>query len=453
VTNNRQKLWRVVFWMTVAVILVSSLLYFGSGVGQSAAGLPAELGRRADGSLVSSPKAELLHGFSLAMRLERMLLYPLLLLAFQLSGGAEALRRVLAGQAQPWLARSLPGPVRLVGAVAQRIPHGWRQRLPGSDLMVILLFVLAFHLGLYLLYLPFNFYRSFVVGHQFGLSTLSAGGWLLDWLKSVAIGLVTNGLLWTGFFALMRLAPRRWPIPAGALSLVFSLIFVLVTPVLITPLFYHVSQLDDPNLQQRILALTARVGLEVDEIHVIDASSKTTTVNAYFTGFGGAQRIVLYDNLLNGYTPDQVEVVLAHELGHWYYKHHLLSVLGLGAVAWLGMFALRWLLNKTWRWLKLTGPADVAVLPFILAVAALVGMLTMPVENGISRLAENQADEFALEISQKPQAFIELFEQFAEQNLSVVDVPDWEKFIFYTHPPVAERIARANRFSRSAQNQ
>lgn len=451
-TNNQQKLWRVIFWVTVAVILVSPLLYFGSGVGQSAAGLPAELGHRADGSPVSSPKAELRHGFMLTMRLERMLLYPLLLLAFQLSGGALAVRRTLSNRVQPWLARRLPGLVRLLDVAAQRVPQGWRQRLPATDLLVILLFVLAFNLGLYLLYLPFNFYRSFVVGHQFGLSTLSAGSWLLDWLKSVLIGLIINGLLWTGFFALMRLAPRRWPIPAGALSMAFSLVFVLLAPVLITPLFYHVSQLDNPDLQQRILALTKRVGLTVDEIHVIDASSKTTTVNAYFTGFGGAQRIVLYDNLLNGYTPDQVEVVLAHELGHWYYKHHLLSVLGLGAVAWLGMFALRWLLEKTWRWLRLTGPADVAALPFILAVAALVGMLTLPVENGISRLGENQADEFALEISRKPQAFIELFEQFAEQNLSVVDVPDWEKFIFYTHPPVAERIERANQFRHSVEN-
>jgi Zn-dependent protease with chaperone function len=121
----------------------------------------------------------------------------------------------------------------------------------------------------------------------------------------------------------------------------------------------------------------------------------------------------------------------------------LLSVLGLGALGWLGLFGLQWLLNHTWRRLGLSGPADIAGLPYVLAVIAIASILALPVENGISRFAESQADRFALTTSQNPTAMVELFEQFAVQNLSLVNPPAWEKLIFYTHPSLAERIGMA----------
>ena len=111
------------------------------------------------------------------------------------------------------------------------------------------------------------------------------------------------------------------------------------------------------------------------------------------------QPIVLYDTLLTDYTPDQVDVVLAHEMGHWYYRHMLVGILGVGVVGWIGLFGLRWLLNRTWRWLALSGPADVAGLPYVMAVIALVTTLALPVYNSFSRFGERQADDFALTVS------------------------------------------------------
>ena len=372
----------------------------------------------------------------LPMRIQRMIIYPLLLLAFQFSGGAIALRNRLESG---W-------PYRASERLKGLIPKRWRKRITFQDLVVILLFIIAFNLAIFLLYLPFNFYRGFIVSHQFGLSTQTAAGWFSDWGKRVLISLVLEGLLWTGFFAMMRLLPKRWPVLGGALLMAFSAIFTLLTPILITPLFYEVSVLDDTALQHRIVEMAEEAGMPVDEIYIIDASSKTTTANAYFTGFGGAQRIVLYDTLLTNYTRDQVKVVLAHEMGHWYYQHTLLIVVGMGAVAWLGLFALKWVLNRSWRWLELRGPADVAAMPFIVALITIISILAMPVENAISRFGEHQADEFALAISQEPEAFAELFEEFAEQNLSMVDAPEWEKIIFYTHPPIVDRLETAKQF-------
>ncbi len=412
--------------LCVAVILLSPLPYWFSGIGQTATELSTEITRHADGALQSSPKAQARHSLMLPMSLERMVIYPVLLLAFQLSGGAAALRRRLERLTH-----------RLLPATTTR------RRISAADILLVFLFIILFDMALFSLYLPFNFYRSFIVGHQFGLSTHTPATWLGDWSKSVLITLTTDGLLWTSFYALLRLMPKRWPLPAGALLLTFSLTFTLLTPIVITPLFYKVNPLADAELRQRIITLTEQAGMRVNDVYIIEASAKTTAVNAYFTGFGQARRIVLYDTLLTGYTPDQIEVVLAHEMGHWYYRHLLWSILGLGAAAWLGLFGLQWLLQQSWQQLGLHSPADVAGLPYILAVIAIISTLSLPVQNGISRMAERQADRFALDTSRNPTAFIALFEQFAVQNLSLVDTARWEKFIFYTHPATAERIENA----------
>lgn len=426
---NYSRYYGWLFFILAFIILISPLFYWSTGIGQSAANLTAEISRLPNGDLASSPKAEALHSLSLPMRIERMILYPLLLLACQFSGGALALRR--------WLEGRIAGVQGSRGAGVKNLLHLL------APLFLCFLFVLLFNLALDLLYLPFNFYRGFIVGHQFGLSTQSAPGWFGDWVKGSLINLLLDSLTWTGLYALIRWLPRRWPLPAGVLLVFFSVVLVLLEPIVITPLFYEVRPLADSGLRSRILALADRANMHVEAVEVIDASSKTTEVNAYFTGFGGAQRIVLFDTLLRDYSPDQIEVVLAHEMGHWYYHHVLLSILGLGAAGWLGLFGLQWLLKRSWRWLGLHGPADIAGLPYVLAVIALVSYLALPFENGISRFAESQADQFALTTSQKPRAMVELFEQFAVQNLSLLEPPALEKFIFYTHPALVERIRMA----------
>jgi STE24 endopeptidase len=432
---KHRRVWGWILLALLVVILFSPLLYRSTGIGQSAAGLSAEIGHRPDGTPISSPKALALHRLSLPMRVERLLIYPLLLVCFQFSGGSLALRR--------WLDRQAGGQARpallLPGWIGRLIPRAWR----GRHLLIVLLMLLIIEAALALLYLPLNFYSGFTVAHQFGLSTQTGSGWASDWGKNLLITWVISGLSWTGFYGLMRLMPRRWPLPAGALMMLLSAGFVLITPRLITPLFYEVRPLSDPALRARILALADRAEMQVDEVYQINASAKTTRVNAYFTGFGDARRIVLYDTLLSGYTTDQVEVVLAHEMGHWYYRHMSLGLLGAGAAGWIGLFGLRWLLANTWRSLGLGGPVDGAGLPYVMAIVAVVTTLSLPVQNGLARYGERQADYFSLSLSQRPEAYVELLEKLAVDNLSVVDVSVWEKLVFYSHPPIAERVRAA----------
>jgi STE24 endopeptidase len=435
-------------------ILLSPLVYWLTGIGQSASQLSADITHAPDGRLVSSPKAVALHKLTLPIRIERLLIYPLLLIGFQLSGGALALRRwaerhaqarpLRRAQGQPRLARRGLG--WLLGHLGRLIPRAWQGRLARRDLVLALLFIIMLDIAISLLYLPFSFYSSFIVAHQFGYSTQMAPAWLWDWIKNLFITLLADGIIWTGFYGLVRLMPHRWPIPAGGALMGLSAVVILLTPTLITPIFYKVHPLQDTALRARILALADRAGLHVSQVYVVDESAKSTLVNAYFTGFGNSRRIVLYDNLLTGYTADEVEVVLAHEMGHWYYHHVLVGWLGAGAAGWIGLFGLRWLLKRSWARVGLSGPADVAGLPYILAVISFIAILALPVENGLSRYAERQADNFSLAISHKPTAFIQLFEKFAVQNLSVVDVPEWEEFVFYTHPPIVDRVAKAEAF-------
>jgi len=439
VSEPHHKIWAWIFWVTVGIILISPVIFWLTGIGQNAGSLSAELARQPDGVLLSSPKAQAYHQLMFPMRLERMLIYPLLLLSFQFSGGAVALRTFIEKQIEA----GLLSPFR---KIFRCWPKRWRQRLTPADLLTICIFILALNLAIFLLYLPYNFYRGFMVAHQFGLSTQTVIGWFSDWSKSVLIELLIAIGTWATLYGFMKLLPRRWPLPVGVLMVTFLFIFTLLTPTLITPLFYKVSPLENGDLRTRIITLTQRAGMTADEVYTIDASSKTTEVNAYVTAFGKQQRIVLFDTLIDSYSPDEVEVVLAHELGHWYYHHVLLSLLGIGAVGWLGLFGLRWLLDRLWPWLGLRSPSDIAGLPFVLVLVYLASTLSLPVENSFSRFGEHQADVFALTVSQKPEVFISLFEQIAEQNLSIVDPPAWEKFIFYTHPSIAERIHFAEQF-------
>lgn len=431
-------LLRKLLFLTIAVIILSPLIYFSTGIGQQAHTLSPEPVVLTGGNLQSSPKAVALHSLSLPIRIERLLIYPVLLFLMQYSGLAIKLKAWLADKWLPPLQR-VPG----FNWLDQRLTRLTRSRLSWVDVVTIALYLSLFTLGVSLIYFPFSIYNGFVLPHQFDLSTQTLDAWLRDfgvgWMVDWLITLVTFG----GFYILLKLTPRHWPIWVGAGLAIFTFGYTVLEPIVITPLFYKVTPVTDPALRERITRMADRAGVVINDIYIINASSKTTAVNAYFTGYGKTSKIFLWDTLLTELPPDEADVVIAHEMGHWVHHHVLLGTLGMVASVWIGLFGLRFWLNRVWRGLGWTGPADIAGYPYLLAVIALVGILTLPIVNGFSRFAENQADEFALTISQKPTAAVTMFESLARQNLSMLEVPTWEKIIFYDHPPLGERIKTA----------
>lgn len=430
--------FRQLLYVTVVVIIFSPLVYFSTGIGQGAGQLSQTVIINAQGEMQTSPKAEALHTLRLPLRIQRLLIFPLFLFLLQYTGLAVRLR--------VWLQKQVVSPlsqrkgVAMLTRICLKLS---RNHLTFSNIILIVSYIALITLLLNFLLLPLSFYSSFVLGQQFGLSTQTIGGWLRDWGLTLMIELVLTIIVYGGFYGITKIMPRQWPLWGGLGFTVLTLGYVLLEPIIITPLFYQISPLTDPDLQSRITEMAARAEVVIDDVVIIDASSKTTAVNAYVTGFLGANKIVIWDTLLLNHTPDEVDVVLAHEMGHWVYQHVLLSLLAASAGGWLGLFALRYWLKRVWQGLGWTDPYDVAGYPYLLGLIALVTILTLPIYTGFSRLGEGQADTFALTVSQKPDAAIGLFKGLAEQNIAPLHVSPWEKYIFYTHPPLSERIDKA----------
>jgi STE24 endopeptidase len=315
----------------------------------------------------------------------------------------------------------------------------WRTE-PRLSLLAVMGTIAAFFLFFYLITLPLDFYRGFILEHRFALSTQGAGAWFLDYGLSTLISLVISTVIFTGFYALMSYAPRSWWLLSGIALSIFVYLSSYLYPILIDPLFYKFTPLQDEVLSQEVMKMAENAGIEVEGILVADASRRTVKANAYFSGLGKTKRIVLFDNLLNNFSQDEVMAVIAHEMGHWRYNHIFKNILLGSAGAFLSLYILKALLSAM-------GLA--AGLKSLLAAYlffSLLSLATMPLENLISRSFERQADREALRLTGNPTAFIDLKKNLGVANLSVVQPHPLIKAVLYSHPPIIERIGMAEKF-------
>ncbi len=315
----------------------------------------------------------------------------------------------------------------------------WRHFSPAARLSVpaaagyIALFLLLFQL----LNLPLAYYRGFIVEHSFGLSNYTAAAWLIDYAKSAFISVLISSAGLSGLYFLMLRRPDRWWLPAGVALTFFILLGAYFYPLVIDPLFYRFTQLEDRELNSAIASMAAAAGIAVDQVLVADAGRRTQKANAYFTGLGGTKRIVLFDTLLQRFEHDQILAVVAHEMGHWRHRH-IPKGIALGVV---GGFAVLGLFYLLLGWMGLS--ADFRAIPPAFLFLTLVTLAASPFENYISRGFERQADREALALTGNPEAFISLKQNLAETNLSVPRPHPLIKFALYTHPPIMERIEQA----------
>jgi STE24 endopeptidase len=273
-----------------------------------------------------------------------------------------------------------------------------------------------------------------------GLITQSWVGWLGDVAKSEAIAaaLAAGGgaLLIVG----MRRLGRRWWVGGAAVVVAFGVLMTYVSPVVLDPLFNKFTPLEQGRARSDVLELAQRAGVDVGEVYVIDASRRTTAANAYVAGLGRTKRVVLYDNLLKDFTPAEVRLVVAHELGHVRHRDVPKGLLYLAIVAPFGMFAVARLGEALAGREALGTPR--AVPAVVLAVAVVAPAITI-VSNQLSRAVERRADAYALELTREPDTQIEFQRRIAVKNVSDPDPPDWVTFLLGTHPPTLERIGQA----------
>lgn len=300
--------------------------------------------------------------------------------------------------------------------------------------------------GLYLLLdLPLGYYSGFVLPHRFGQSNQTLKGWIVDQLKGMAVGAPIGLILLELLYLALRVTGDVWWLWAAGGLFVFNVLLANLAPILIMPLFNKFVPLGDEHkeLADRLLALAERANTAVRGVFKFDMSKRTKSANAALTGIGNTRRIVLGDTLINEFSPDEIETVLAHELGHHVHRDIPLLITMGAAGTTLGLYLASLGLNWAIGYFGFDGVADVAAFPALGILLGAYGLLTMPLENAVSRWRESKADEYALQATGKGEAFASAFTRLANQNLGEVDPEKWVIFLFYSHPPLGERIAKA----------
>ncbi len=321
-----------------------------------------------------------------------------------------------------------------------------RSAPPGAWWLVVLIYLAVLGVGYTLVGLPLGYYSGYVLPHRFGQAHELRGLWAADQIKGLVLEAGLGLPLGVALYALLRAFPTTWWLFMAALLIAITIVLGQLAPVLFMPLFNRFTALEDGDLRRRLMAMAAAAGSPVRGVYVMDMSRRTNAANAMFTGIGPTRRIILGDTLLTQYTPDEIETVLAHELAHQVHGDlwrgiALEAALILGGL-WLAGLALAAGVSA----LGLRGIADPAALPVLLAVLGVFGLGLLPVTNGYSRALERAADEYALRTTHKPRAFQTMMAKLADQNLSEANPPAWVRFLFYSHPPAAERIAAAERY-------
>ncbi|MCG3211549.1 MAG: Protease HtpX [Anaerolineae bacterium] len=312
--------------------------------------------------------------------------------------------------------------------------------------LAVPLFALGFGLPYTVLTAPLSYYSGFVLPHRYGQSTQSLADWLKDQAKGMALSGVLGLIILLVIYGLLTTAPGSWWLWAALVMLVFSVLLSNLAPVLIFPLFYKYKPLDDDELVVRLTRLAERAGAQVRGVYAFDMSSKTVAANAALMGLGSTRRIVLGDTLLTNFSHDEIETVLAHELGHHVHRDLPLGILVQSGLTLVGF----WLADAVMRWgvsaFGYNGLADPATLPLLLVALALFGLVTMPLGNAWSRWREVLADRYALETTGKTQAFINAMTRLANQNLADAEPPAWVEFLLHSHPSISKRVALAQKF-------
>jgi STE24 endopeptidase len=296
-------------------------------------------------------------------------------------------------------------------------------------------------------------YYAFRLEHHYHLSNQKLRGWAWDEIKSFLIGLLLAGIVVELIYGAIRVAPQRWWLIAWAVFMGLSVFFVQIAPVVLFPLFYKFQPLEDEDLRERLLQLCRRAGTRVRGVYEWKLSAKSKKANAALTGLGLTRRIIISDTLLQNYTADEVEAVLAHELGHYVRGHMLKGILVQVVITFVGFWAtarvLRYAVEQRHMFDLLS---DFASLPLLALVSVVMSFLLMPLLNAYSRHNERQADDYCFRTLPSVAPFISSMDKLAEQNLAERNPSWWVEWFFHSHPPIVKRIRAAEAFAKRRLN-
>ena len=297
---------------------------------------------------------------------------------------------------------------------------------------------------------PLAIYEGYIRERQYGLATQTFGPWTWDQTKGLLLGMALAGPLVMALFGIVRRLPRTWWIWGAVVTMIFMVFTVMITPVYLVPIFNKVTRLDDPKVTAPILSLARGNGISAKDVFEMDASRQTTRMSANVSGFGQTMRITMNDNLLRRGSPEEIQAVMGHEMGH-YVLHHIYKdmvfffiviVAGFALLRW----SLQWCLGRWGEKWQIRGIGDTAVLPLVVLLISIFGFIMTPILNTHTRTSEGEADMYGLNASRQPDGFAQAAIHLGEYRK--MKPGPIEEFIFFDHPSGYNRIYAAMRWKK-----
>ncbi|MDP8257929.1 MAG: M48 family metallopeptidase [Candidatus Aadella gelida] len=311
---------------------------------------------------------------------------------------------------------------------------------------VRLVFAAAFFTYLYLVQLPLRMIGSFYIEHAYDLSRQSLSDWIKDEVKSTILSSLLTFACIAGLYFILRNFEQLWWLFCAIAWIMVSVGLTRILPVFIIPLFYKYLPLQDESLKEKIIKLSNREGVDIEDISLIDLSRKTRKANAALVGLGKTRKVIISDTLKEKFTNEEIEAVVAHEFGHLKYRHIHKLLLFSGISTFLVFYAAYLMINRIVTESGAAGADDPIIFPYFFGIMFLMGIILLPLKNLFSRILEREADMFALKAIDNSENFVSVMKKLAEMNLADTDPSKLRKVFLYDHPPISERIRMGEEF-------
>jgi len=317
-----------------------------------------------------------------------------------------------------------------------------------NQYLLFLLFLFVVGLAGSILSFPISYYTGFYLEHKYNLSNQTFWKWILEGLKGLLVSLVIGVPILLLFYFVLNYFGTNWWLPFAIIMFFISVVLSQIFPILIFPIFYKISPIENESLKEKIKKLANNAKLKVENVYKFDMSKNTKKANAAFTGLGKTKRIILGDTLLDNYSEDEIETVIAHELGHFKKKHIVKNII-IGTVSsFLTLYIIAVLYENSLSWFGFENITQVAALPLLALWSTLIGLLQSPLGNMLSRKFEYEADEYAVLETKNPTAFKNTLEKLTEQNLGDKEPHPFVEWFFYSHPSIKNRLSAIESFAK-----
>jgi STE24 endopeptidase len=331
--------------------------------------------------------------------------------------------------------------------------RNFAQRITRFRPLQTLVYWIQFFLAVTLVQFPITLYRAYYREKSFGLLKQSLSDFLVDQAKGLLIGCILGGILLMVLYGVLRRAPRTWWLWGAAVMVVFMILTVAIAPVFIMPLFNKFTPIQNAEIRDSILTMAHEQGIPANEVYEMDASKRTDRVSAFVNGLLGTMRIVMFDNTLKRCTPEEIQMIMGHEMGHYVLNHVWKGIAFFGAVIVVGFLFVKWAFAKVlnrWPHTGIQGIADVAGLPLLYLLFSVFIFVTAPLINTYSRWVEDEADDFGLNASHQPDAAATTFLKLGEYR--DLDPDPVIEVLFFDHPSGQSRIQNAMNWKQAHKN-